>query len=232
MANIRTGFGIAEISGKVGNDVYARNPHGQYVRSNTKPIQPDSTLQLNRRSQFADVVNAYQELSKKEYLQWDSYAKNFKFKNKLGQLYTPSGYQMFISCNVNIIKFDFDIIFSPEPYKNFIVNNNFEIKNFLGSNFMTLSGSWPSNTFSGISIETSGILSHGTVFVRNQFRTINDLFYEKWNDNDYDLYANFDHYFQNAASIDASSNIIWKGRFIDLNSGIASARFPIKFTNV
>ena len=75
MARIATGSIIADISGKVGDEIFSRNRQGPYVKAYAIPIQPDSASQLDARTIFANAVIAWNLLSDSDYLAYKSFAE-------------------------------------------------------------------------------------------------------------------------------------------------------------
>jgi hypothetical protein len=78
MASIKTGSIVADISGKIGNEIYSRNRAGLYVRSFTSPVQPNSVYQLAARQLVIDANLAWNNLSELDYSNWLRFSENFK----------------------------------------------------------------------------------------------------------------------------------------------------------
>jgi len=101
MALIRYGGGVVQMSGSIAGDTFARNRYGNYVRSRTKPINPNTARQVEVRAalsllteHWADVLTAAQRAA------WDLYASNVVMKNKLGEAIHLTGFNHFIRSNV------------------------------------------------------------------------------------------------------------------------------------
>ncbi|GAH50296.1 unnamed protein product, partial [marine sediment metagenome] len=47
MALVKLGGGIVQISGSIAGNTFARNRFGNYMRSRTKPVNPNSTRQTD-----------------------------------------------------------------------------------------------------------------------------------------------------------------------------------------
>ena len=97
MANILPSSVVADISGKLGDQIYSRNRGGLYVKNYAVPSNPDTTDQHYMRLQLAAVPTAWASLSESDRIAWDNLAKQFPSKNKLGQPIAPSGYRLFTS---------------------------------------------------------------------------------------------------------------------------------------
>lgn len=87
----------AELTGKLGGQVYARNKGGAYVRSYVKPTNPKTNQQLLTRSGFSDATKAWYGLTSAEQGGWNGYAVT-TFKPKKGKVgVTYSGANAFVS---------------------------------------------------------------------------------------------------------------------------------------
>lgn len=82
MARI-TGFINAELRGKLGGTVYARNGAGAYVRSYVTPVDPKTAAQVGARNSFAGASGTYHALSSPVKALWGNFAIN-QFNPKQG----------------------------------------------------------------------------------------------------------------------------------------------------
>ena len=88
-----------QASGSVGGLTYSHNRSGMYTRARSTPTDPASTLQLERRSNFSYLVNAWATvLTSGQRVQWEQYAASMPRLNTLGQTIYLTGQQMFIRC--------------------------------------------------------------------------------------------------------------------------------------
>lgn len=232
MALARIGGAVVELAGAVGSDVYARNPFGIYVRNNTSPIQPNSTSQILRRSQFADVVDLYQTLTKSQYLAWSNLAKNQILHNRLGQSYTPSGYQLFMSLNMNLRLIGAPMNTNPpviKPLKTKSVNS---IRYKSSTNQLLLNtsniGSQPAYAI----LEATEPLNNSVNFVRNQFRQIAVGVVYYLNITNFDLTPAYTAVFSTALPLASGKKISFRGRLIIVASGVSTKFHFIPFSIV
>lgn len=98
-----SGIGVSEIRNKLGDLVYTRNRGGQTVRSFVVPTNTASAHRTNARNNFATAVSLWAALSDEEVIQWNMFAQRFTKRNSIAQAYRPTGRNMFIECNVNLI---------------------------------------------------------------------------------------------------------------------------------
>lgn len=102
MSLIKTGGGVAAISGKTGGTVYGRNKAGAYSRNWAKPVNPGTSRLTDVRSNFAAASAAYATLTLLQINAWAAYASLLTRTNRQGDSYTPSGRQMFMECYNNM----------------------------------------------------------------------------------------------------------------------------------
>jgi hypothetical protein len=93
----RVTFINAELSGKLGGTVYARNKGGAYVRQFVKPTNPRSQAQILARQRFKNAVTAWSSLTTSQKSNWSNYAINYYRPKVLKTGVTYSGSQSFIS---------------------------------------------------------------------------------------------------------------------------------------
>ena len=91
---------VADLSGKVGANVFSHNRGGKYVRVLSIPTNPNTPQQQLVRSAFAglstrwfNILNATQRNS------WTIYAQNVPVTNRIGERVNLSGLAMYIRCN-------------------------------------------------------------------------------------------------------------------------------------
>jgi hypothetical protein len=103
MAQIKFGSGIAGMSGKAGGVVYSRGRSGAIARNWVKPVNPRSSRQVAQRSILTAASGSWSVLTDAQKQAWNDYAAGFTLLNRLGEPYTPSGRQMYVSINNNLI---------------------------------------------------------------------------------------------------------------------------------
>lgn len=100
MALVRYGGGIVGMSGSIAGDTFARNRYGNYSRARTKPINPNTAIQVKCRSVISYLSEYwYTDLSNAQRTAWGVYASNVAMKNKLGEVIYLSGFNHFIRGN-------------------------------------------------------------------------------------------------------------------------------------
>ena len=77
MARVSTGSIVADIAGKVGDEIYSRNRHGPYVKAYAVPVQPDTASQIAARAGMTNTIREWSELSDVEYTAYVAFAEQF-----------------------------------------------------------------------------------------------------------------------------------------------------------
>ena len=100
MALVKFGGGITQMSGSIAGNTFARNRYGNYVRSRTKPVNPNSTLQNLARARVGSLSQAWRTaLDAAERIAWATYAAAVAMKNKLGETTYMTGFNHYIRSN-------------------------------------------------------------------------------------------------------------------------------------
>lgn len=88
------------MSGKLGGMVASRNRGGQYFRRKAVPVNPDSTRQVEVRSNFATLISYWNNLlTPAERDSWTQWAANTPRIDSLGQTHILTGQNAFVGYN-------------------------------------------------------------------------------------------------------------------------------------
>jgi hypothetical protein len=87
---------VTEGSGKLGGSVFSRNAFGQYIRPYRMPINPKTNAQEIARAALSDGAKAWATLTEQDRAAWVEYAKTVKYKDALGNTYSPTGQNAFV----------------------------------------------------------------------------------------------------------------------------------------
>lgn len=118
MALIKTGGGVAAISGKTGGTVYGRNKAGAYQRNWAKPVNPGTARQTDVRSNFAGGSAAFSKLAAANVAAWNAYAAVLIRTNRQGDAYTPTGRQIYIEQYNNMTAIGATPLVAPSIWNN------------------------------------------------------------------------------------------------------------------
>jgi len=106
MALIKYGGGIIQMSGSVAGNTYARNRFGNYMRSRTKPTNPNSTEQVKVRSALTLLTERWSDaLTPAQRTAWNLYGNSVAMKNKLGEVIYLTGFNHYIRSNNVMARF-------------------------------------------------------------------------------------------------------------------------------
>lgn len=101
MALIKLGGGVTDIRGSMGGNTFSRSKAGNYLRSNKKPVNPRSSLQVTRRANTAYLMKYWSNsLTEQQRTDWRAYAAGTAWTNKLGETIENSGLSAFVRLNV------------------------------------------------------------------------------------------------------------------------------------
>lgn len=92
-----TSLVYASASGSVGGLTYSHNRNGMYTRARSIPVNPDSPLQVLRRSQFAAAAAAWKALSSTNRDAWNLWSTLVVLTDSEGRTYHPTGEQAYVA---------------------------------------------------------------------------------------------------------------------------------------
>lgn len=115
MALIKTSALVSAINGTVGGNVFSRNRGGNYVRKWAKGIASNTPGQQAARQNLSSISQFYRTLTQSERSDWKNAALEgfHQVKNRLGEVYTQSGYQYFMSMNMTAATIDVPFLRRP-----------------------------------------------------------------------------------------------------------------------
>lgn len=118
MTLIKTGFGISQLSGKIGDTVFSRNRGGAYAKTRSNPVQPSTGDQTDKWAIWTDSANAYKNLNAQQIQMWSEYAKGITGSNRLGEPIRLTGQQVFTECFTNASLVGYDPLLEPRQWTN------------------------------------------------------------------------------------------------------------------
>lgn len=172
LASIKySGIGIVDASGKINGTVLSRNRGGSYARVWVKPVNPESVKQVFQRNQLATLSAGFRALGATTIASWNAAAANFPMKNRLGETIHPSGIDLYVGLNINLISIGVATITTPPVPQDVLGLNTFTLT--LGGGLIKLAFTpTPSPTTSNMLIYATPGLSPGISFVKSQYRLI------------------------------------------------------------
>lgn len=106
MALIKLTAVVDAISGKLNGTVFAKNKGGAYMRSRGLVSNPNTQFQTAVRSIFANIAQAWRELTSAQRSAWNSAVSDYPYQNRLGDTKTLSGFALHQKLNLNLAAID------------------------------------------------------------------------------------------------------------------------------
>ncbi len=106
---------ISDARNSLGGTTYARNPSGVYARAKKAPAQPRTVSQQANRAAFASAAALWKTLSQSQIKAWNLLASQTPWTDTLGQVFKPSGMQLFTKCQRNLALIGASPVLDPTP---------------------------------------------------------------------------------------------------------------------
>jgi hypothetical protein len=103
MAKFTPGAIVSEVRNKIGATVFTRNASGASIRNRITPINRKSTGQTTRRQSLGALASGWRSLTQAQRDSFNAAAKNFPRQDNLGQTIIPTGEQLYIELNSNLV---------------------------------------------------------------------------------------------------------------------------------
>jgi len=100
---IKWGALVVDGRNKIGGHVASKNRSGAYLRTKVTPSNPQTIRQLEVRQNFTSNAQAWRGLTQAQRDAWISSVSNFISTDVFGDTITPSGFNLFISLNNNLL---------------------------------------------------------------------------------------------------------------------------------
>jgi hypothetical protein len=119
-----SGIGVGQLSGKLGNDVYARNRYGSYIRTGINDFNAGSSKQLAWQAKFAAVEAKWQTITESQREAWNAAAESgiWDGRSVRGNPIQLAGHSLFLKLNGALERL---LLFNAEPPE----RRYFEIEN-------------------------------------------------------------------------------------------------------
>lgn len=144
MAVVKYGSIVTEIKGKIGGTVFqggisgpvAGNKNHLSISNVTLGKQNRSTSSkiFNQHGTLAYIAGFWQQLTDLERAAWNAAAIGFPFKNKFGEMYTGSGYQVYMSLAINSLNMGQGLLSDPPIPSALAVASPYTIEPFTDPN--------------------------------------------------------------------------------------------------
>jgi hypothetical protein len=103
MAKILFGAGVGDARGSVGAMTFTKGRFGAVMRAKVSPVQPRTSTVLTIRSQFSELAKRWSNiLTDDQRLAWSALASTVNLVNAFGNIYHPTGLQLYERSNRNL----------------------------------------------------------------------------------------------------------------------------------
>lgn len=96
------GIAIAEARGSLGGTTFSRNSSGAYTRNRVSGVNANTAAQQLVRGRLSDYAQSWRGLGTVNQDGWDSLGAQMTRTDSLGQSYTLTGFQAFVSVNCQL----------------------------------------------------------------------------------------------------------------------------------
>lgn len=113
MARIKFGMMMTDARGKLGGHVFTKARSGATVRTKVSPTNPKTSAQGAVRSTFGALSQSWRNLSEEQRIAWNNKAATVGKTNIFGDSYFPSGKNLYVAINTNILNAGGSAVTSP-----------------------------------------------------------------------------------------------------------------------
>lgn len=172
MAKIKFGMMMTDARGKLGGQVFSKNRAGAYVRTKVTPSNARTVAQQASRSILGSLSIGWNALSELAVKAWNEAVNDWKSTDVFGDLKTPSGKNLYIQLNKNLLQSG-QVALTLPPAKT-------DVPEFLGTGLeikvlereINITGLTEVPTGSVLQIWATAPLSNGVNYVKNRMRVI------------------------------------------------------------
>lgn len=163
---------LADINGKLNGSVFFRTRAGLIARTKVTPVNPSTISQQGARNRFTTNSQAWKALTQALRDAWNSAVDDFKRTDVFGDLKVPTGFNLYMRLNNNLLNAGQAIISAPPlPGAVFAFTSLLVVADTtLGTLNATFAAAIPAGS-SVLVLATPGV-SPGKDFVKSEFRQI------------------------------------------------------------
>lgn len=132
-------IGITRMSGKQSGSIFSFNKYGNYCRNWAKSTYQQKQLLQTARVQFVATALTWKSIGSAAQAAWNEFALSQSWRDRLGQMFTPSGYMCYMKFNTNLQTIGL-------PAQNLPQTNPAENGDFFVNNFIADLGTGSSTT--------------------------------------------------------------------------------------
>lgn len=103
MARVKFGAMMVDARGKLGGHVFTKARSGATIRTKVTPLNGQTSAQGAVRSTFGTLSQSWRTLSEEQRIAWNNKAATVGKTNVFGDSYFPSGKNLYVAINTNIL---------------------------------------------------------------------------------------------------------------------------------
>lgn len=172
---VKYGAIVTEGRGKINGFVASRNKAGAYFRTKVTPSNPDTTYQAAVRSRLASRSQAWKGLTDIQRTAWNSAVGDFTKTDVFGDTQTPSGFNLYVALNNNIINIGESALTTPPVPQSVIAFTSLSVAAANGAQTLTVTFAAAIAATEKILLFATPAVSPGKSFVKNLYRQIGVL---------------------------------------------------------
>lgn len=175
MAKIKLSALISEMRGKLNGSVFSRNRGGAYIRTKVTPLNPQTLAQTLVRSSFTAVSQSWKALTQGQRDAWDSSVNNFIGTDIFGDQKTPSGFNLFMGLNKNLLDVGAATLTLPPVPGSVQAFTSLDLAADTGGGSFDMTANAAVAADTSIKVFATPGVSPGKSFVKSEFRQIGVL---------------------------------------------------------
>jgi len=159
-------------SGKINGWVASRNRGGAYFRTKVTPINPSTTAQQNARGILGSLSTQWSQLTEAQRLSFNNAVADFAKTDIFGDIRNPSGINLYVKLNTNLINTGQAQISSAPAKEEFIFSPIQGLEMVEGDQSLNFTLGNALNDGAVVLLFATPTLTNGTSFVKNRLRSI------------------------------------------------------------
>jgi hypothetical protein len=169
---IKFGSIVVAGSGKIGGHVAARNRAGAYMRTKVTPVNPNTSFQAAVRNVLSALSTGWGALTPGQRTEWNGAVDSFKSTDVFGDIKRPSGFNLYVALNTNLLKIGEAAISVPPLPQNLPVIETGVLAAANGGAMTVTFTNDPVITDSEIEVFATPAVSPGKSFIKSELRFI------------------------------------------------------------
>jgi hypothetical protein len=170
---IKFGAIITDGRNKIGGQVVSKNKAGSYMKNKVTPTNPQTTAQSSKRGNVTSISQAWSGLTDTQRAAWNAAAINYAKSDIFGDLRHPSGFNLFMWLNLNLLNVGESQISTPPASATVSSLTSLAVNTLTAAGVITLDfGPDPVPANHILVVQASGNMSPGRAFSMSYVRLI------------------------------------------------------------